>query len=168
MLFKSATSRNIFSAVALGVVTTIGVAATLVTISYDNIRTASLNEMRAAAQQAAAEINAGLRDGHRMVSGLEAAITSLRETGSATRDNTVALLHKTLEGYPGAIGLSTGWEPNAFDGKDADYVGKPFHDASGRFVPYVFRAGSDIKVEVLVDYDNPGAGDYYQLPVNTV
>ncbi|WP_454286455.1 methyl-accepting chemotaxis protein [Rhizobium arsenicireducens] len=167
MLFKSATSRNIFSAVALGVVTTIGVAATLVTISYDNIRTASLNEMRAAAQQAAAEINAGLRDGHRMVSGLEAAITSLRETGSATRDNTVALLHKTLEGYPGAIGVSTGWEPNAFDGKDADYVGKPFHDASGRFVPYVFRAGSDIKVEVLVDYDKPGAGDYYQLPVKT-
>ncbi len=167
MLFKSATSRNIFSAVALGVVTTIGVAATLVTISYDNIRTASLNEMRAAAQQAAAEINAGLRDGHRMVSGLEAAITSLRESGSATRDNTVALMHKTLEGYPGAIGLSTGWEPNAFDGKDADYVGKPFHDASGRFVPYVFRAGSDIKVEVLVDYDKPGAGDYYQLPVKT-
>ncbi|WP_454746457.1 methyl-accepting chemotaxis protein [Ciceribacter selenitireducens] len=167
MLFKSATSRNIFSAVALGVVTTIGVAATLVTISYDNIRTASLNEMRAAAQQAAAEINAGLRDGHRMVSGLEAAITSLRESGSATRENTVAVMHKTLEGYPGAIGLSTGWEPNAFDGKDADFVGKPYHDASGRFVPYVFRAGSDIKVEVLVDYDKPGAGDYYQLPVKT-
>jgi methyl-accepting chemotaxis protein/methyl-accepting chemotaxis protein-1 (serine sensor receptor) len=167
MLFKSATSRNIFTAVALGVVTTIGVAGTLVSISYDNIRTASLNEMRAAAQQAAAEIDAGLRDGHRMVSGLEAAITSLRETGSATRENTVALMQKTLEGYPGAIGLSTGWEPNAFDGKDADYVGKPFHDASGRFVPYVFRAGSDIKVEVLVDYDKPGAGDYYQLPVKT-
>jgi methyl-accepting chemotaxis protein/methyl-accepting chemotaxis protein-1 (serine sensor receptor) len=167
MLFKSATSRNIFSAVALGVVTTIGVAATLVTISYDNIRTASLNEMRAAAQQAAAEINAGLRDGHRMVSGLEAAIASLRESGSATRENTVAVMHKTLEGYPGAIGLSTGWEPNAFDGKDADFVGKPYHDASGRFVPYVFRAGSDIKVEVLVDYDKPGAGDYYQLPVKT-
>ncbi|MBA3039305.1 MAG: HAMP domain-containing protein [Alphaproteobacteria bacterium] len=167
MLFKSATSRNIFSAVALGVVTTIGVAATLVTISYDNIRTASLNEMRAAAQQAAAEINAGLRDGHRMVTGLEAAIASLRESGSATRENTVAVMHKTLEGYPGAIGLSTGWEPNAFDGKDADYVGKPYHDASGRFVPYVFRAGSDIKVEVLVDYDKPGAGDYYQLPVKT-
>ena len=167
MLFKSATSRNIFSAVALGVVTTIGVAATLVTISYDNIRTASLNEMRAAAQQAAAEINAGLSDGHRMVSGLEAAIASLRETGSATRENTIALMRKTLEGYPGAIGISTGWEPNAFDGKDADYVGKPAHDASGRFVPYVFRAGSDIKVEVLVDYDKPGAGDYYQLPVKS-
>ncbi|MBV2187162.1 MAG: HAMP domain-containing protein [Rhizobium sp.] len=167
MLFKSATSRNIFSAVALGVVTTIGVAATLVTISYDNIRTASLNEMRAAAQQAAAEINAGLSDGHRMVSGMEAAIASLRETGSATRENTIALMQKTLEGYPGAIGVSTGWEPNAFDGKDADYVGKPAHDASGRFVPYIFRAGSDIKAEVLVDYDKPGAGDYYQLPVKT-
>ncbi|MBW8445806.1 MAG: HAMP domain-containing protein [Arenimonas sp.] len=167
MLFKSATSRNIFSAVALGVVTTIGVAGTLVTISYDNIRTASLNEMRAAAQQAAAEIDAGLRDGYRMVAGMEAAIASLRESGSATRENTVALMQKTLEGYPGAIGLSTGWEPNAFDGKDADYVGKPAHDASGRFVPYVFRAGNDIKVEVLVDYDKPGAGDYYQLPVKT-
>ncbi|MBW8319755.1 MAG: HAMP domain-containing protein [Rhizobium sp.] len=167
MLFKSATSRNIFSAVALGVVTTIGVAGTLVTISYDNIRTASLNEMRAPSPLAAAYSDAGLRDGYRMVAGMEAAIASLRESGSATRENTVALMQKTLEGYPGAIGLSTGWEPNAFDGKDADYVGKPAHDASGRFVPYVFRAGNDIKVEVLVDYDKPGAGDYYQLPVKT-
>ncbi len=167
MLFKSATSRNIFSAVALGVVTTIGVAATLVSISYDNVRTASLNEMRAAAQQAAAEIKANLSDGYRMVTGLETSVSSLRESGAATRDNVIAIFRKTLEGYPGAIGISTGWEPNAFDGKDAEHVGKPAHDASGRFVPYVYRAGDEIKVEVLVDYDKPGVGDYYQLPVKT-
>ncbi|GEO83877.1 MULTISPECIES: methyl-accepting chemotaxis protein [Alphaproteobacteria] len=167
MLFKSATSRNIFSTVALGVVTTIGVAATLVTISYDNVRTASINEMRAAATEAAAEIEASLGDGHQMVDGVRMSIVSLRESGSATRDNIIALMTTTLKGYPGALGLSTGWEPNAFDGKDADYVDKPTHDATGRFVPYVYRAGSEIKTEVMVDYDKPGAGDFYQLPVKT-
>ena len=167
MLFKSATGRNIFSTVALGVVTTIGVAATLATISYDNIRTASLNEMRAAASEAAAGIEASLGKGHQMVDGMRMSIVSLRESGSATRENIISLMTKTLDGYPGAIGVSSGWEPNAFDGKDVDYVGTPAHDASGRFVPYVYRAGSEIKTEALVDYDKPGAGDYYQLPVKT-
>ena len=167
MLFKSATGRNIFSTVALGVVTTVGVAATLATISYDNIRTASLNEMRAAASEAAAGIEASLGKGHQMVDGMRMSIVSLRESGSATRENIISLMTKTLDGYPGAIGVSSGWEPNAFDGKDVDYVGTPAHDASGRFVPYVYRAGSEIKTEALVDYDKPGAGDYYQLPVKT-
>ncbi|NML73039.1 HAMP domain-containing protein [Rhizobium sp. S-51] len=167
MLFKSATGRNIFSTVALGVVTTIGVAATLATISYENIRTASLNEMRAAATEAAAEIEASLGDGHQMVEGVKMSIVSLRQSGSATRENVIALMNTTLAGYPSAIGLSTGWEPNTFDGKDAEYVGKPTHDGTGRFVPYSFRAGDEIKNEVLVDYDKPGAGDYYQIPVKT-
>ncbi len=167
MLFKSATSRNIFSTVGLGVVTTIGVAATLVGLSYGTIRGAGIDKMQTAASDAAAEVNRTLSVAHEMVAGLDYSVSALREKGIADRDVVMAVLTKTLEGFPGAIGLSTGWEPNAFDGKDADFVGKPAHDQTGRFVPYIYRAGGTIKTDVLVDYDKPGTGDYYQLPVKT-
>jgi methyl-accepting chemotaxis protein/methyl-accepting chemotaxis protein-1 (serine sensor receptor) len=167
MLFKSATSRNIFSTVALGVVTTIGVAATVVGISYGAIRGAGIDKMQTAASEAAAEVNRTLSVAHEMVAGLDYSVSALRQQGIADRELVMAVLTKTLEGFPGAIGLSTGWEPNAFDGKDAEFVGKPVHDQTGRFVPYIYRAGGVIKTDVLVDYDTPGAGDYYQLPVKT-
>jgi methyl-accepting chemotaxis protein/methyl-accepting chemotaxis protein-1 (serine sensor receptor) len=167
MLFRSATSRNIFSTVALGVATTIGVAVATVSLSYEQIRTAGLNQMRMAAAETAAEIEDNLRVSQQMVASLGLSITSMKESDIATRENVVALLKRTLEGSPSSIGLHTGWEPNAFDGKDAEFAGKPAHDASGRFMPYVFRAGGKIAVDVLVDYDKPGAGDYYLLPVKT-
>jgi methyl-accepting chemotaxis protein len=167
MLFKSATSRNIFSTVALGVVTTIGVAATLVGLTSGHIREAGITEMRLAAANASAEINDSLKNAFQMVEGLRTSVEALRAKGLADRDVAMAVMSKALEAYPGAIGVSTGWEPGAFDGKDADFVGKPAHDATGRFVPYIFRSGGVIKTDVLVDYDTPGAGDYYQLPVKT-
>ncbi|MFL0694393.1 MAG: methyl-accepting chemotaxis protein [Agrobacterium tumefaciens] len=167
MLFKSATSRNIFSTVALGVVTTIGVAATVVGISYGAIRGAGIDKMQTAASDAAAEVSQTLSVAHQMVAGMEASIAALRAKGLADRDMAMAVMTTTLEGFPGAIGVSSGWEPNAFDGKDADFVGKPAHDQTGRFMPYIYRSGGVIKSDVLVDYDKPGAGDYYILPVTT-
>lgn len=47
------------------------------------------------------------------------------------------------------------------DGRDADFVGAPGHDATGRFVPYYNRGTGSIALEPLVDYTVPGAGDYY-------
>ena len=167
MIFKSATSRNIFATVALGVVTTIGVAATVVGISHGTIRGAGIDKMQTAASDAAADIEQDLRSAYQMVASLGVAIKSMKESEIANRDNVIALLKQTLESYPSSIGLHTGWEPNAFDGKDAEFVGKPAHDATGRFMPYVYRAGGSISVDVLVDYDKPGAGDYYLLPVQT-
>jgi methyl-accepting chemotaxis protein/methyl-accepting chemotaxis protein-1 (serine sensor receptor) len=167
MLFNSAASRNIFSTVGLGIVTTIGVAATLLALTYGHIRSAGINQMQMAASHAAAEIEQNLRVSYQMVQGMETAITALRDGGNADRTMTMAVMTKALEAYPGAIGVSTGWEPDAFDGKDKDFAGKPAHDQSGRFVPYIYRAGGTIKTDVLVDYDKPGVGDYYLLPVKT-
>ncbi|HEX6042715.1 methyl-accepting chemotaxis protein, partial [Longimicrobium sp.] len=78
-----------------------------------------------------------------------------------TRSGTDALLHSLLAGNPGILGIWTGWEPNAFDGADAEHAGTAGHDATGRYVPYVHRGGGQIAREVLVDYETPGAGDYY-------
>jgi methyl-accepting chemotaxis protein len=89
---------------------------------------------------------------------------TLRKNGITDRKAYVDVLRATLESNPGFFGTWTGWEPNAFDGKDAEFANSGgVNDATGRFVPYVVRAGSSISYEPLKDYDKLGAGDYYQL-----
>ena len=58
----------------------------------------------------------------------------------------------------------TAWEPNAFDGRDAEFANQPGSDATGRYVPYWNRGAGAIAVEANKDYTTPGAGDYYLLP----
>ncbi len=76
-------------------------------------------------------------------------------------------LKTILEKNPDFLGLSTCWEPNALDGKDATYANTEGHDASGRFIPYWSRFSGTVELSALVDYDKPGVGDYYLLPLHT-
>ncbi|MDP3527549.1 MAG: cache domain-containing protein, partial [Hoeflea sp.] len=167
MLFRSATSRNTFSIVALGLVTTMTAAGALLSITYSNIRSSSMNQMIAAASQNAAAIEASLQKDYQLVADMETAIGAMRSSGVATRENVTALMESFLKTAPNILGVSTGWDENAFDGKDAEFANTPMHDATGRFVPYVVRSGGSILRDVLVDYDTPGAGDYYLLPHDT-
>ncbi|MEW5961316.1 MAG: HAMP domain-containing protein, partial [Chloroflexota bacterium] len=76
-----------------------------------------------------------------------------------------AMLQHVLDGNPQFVGTGNGWEPNAFDGMDAAYVGQEGHDQTGRFIPYWSRdAAGQIRVEPLVDYD---IADWYVLPKET-
>jgi methyl-accepting chemotaxis protein len=68
---------------------------------------------------------------------------------------------------PAFLGVSTCWEPNALDGLDSRYAGKPGYDATGRFIPYWNRFSGQVEYTELTDYDKEGAGDYYLLPLKT-
>jgi methyl-accepting chemotaxis protein len=164
MLFKTATSRNIFSVVATGLFATVITAGTLFWISYSEVKRRSLGEMTAAAEMTAADIKTRMAKGLQLVQGLQSTFSAMEIAGAADRTVADALLKKNLEDNPDALGVWSGWQPNAFDGKDAEFVNKPGHDATGRYVPYWVRSGADIIVTPLTDYDKPGPGDYYQLP----
>lgn len=77
------------------------------------------------------------------------------------------LLIEVLKDSPQIFGVYTLWEPNAFDGRDEEWKDTPQHDGTGRYIPYVVRQGDSIAVEALVDYEVPGAGDYYLIPRST-
>ncbi len=78
------------------------------------------------------------------------------------------MMSRLLRANPDFTGISTLWEPNAFDGRDSEFVGKPGHDHTGRFLPYWARDQSGAaSLTPLVDYDRPGVGDYYLLPKKT-
>ena len=81
------------------------------------------------------------------------------------REQVNQMLRSVTETNPDFVGSYTLWEPDAFDGKDAQFMGQTPSDKTGRFIPYWSRGASrEIKVEPLKDYQMAGKGDYYQLP----
>ncbi|MEU8612298.1 methyl-accepting chemotaxis protein [Actinoplanes sp. NPDC048791] len=79
-----------------------------------------------------------------------------------------AQLQAVLSVHPEYLGTWTGWEPNAFDNRDAAFrKADAGHDATGRLVPYWFRDNGKISLAPLVDYEKPGAGDYYLIARNS-
>lgn len=89
------------------------------------------------------------------------------EESRTDRDFANSIMKNVLEENEQFTGVWTAWEPNAFDGKDEEFAGSVGHDDTGRFVPYWNRGSGSISVEPLVDYDVPGAGDYYLLAKNS-
>ncbi len=86
-----------------------------------------------------------------------------------TRDEAMSIQRRILINHPQFVGVSTLWEPDAFDGIDNKYVNKEGHDETGRFLPYISRnSENNIKLEPLVDYEEEGVGDYYQIPKRTL
>ncbi|SEO08380.1 methyl-accepting chemotaxis protein [Paenibacillus sp. OK076] len=87
-------------------------------------------------------------------------------TGSLDRKEIVHLLEQYLKKDDKVFGFYTGWEPDAFDGKDTENMNKTvYDDDTGRFVPYVIRDGNTLHVEPLTTYEGEGkTSRYYQEP----
>ncbi|XQA74334.1 methyl-accepting chemotaxis protein [Xanthomonas sacchari] len=73
-------------------------------------------------------------------------------------------LRRELQQHPDWTGMGTLWEPQALDGKDADYVNSAGHDASGRYMVYWSWQNGKLVRDPLRDYDVAGAGDWYLNP----
>lgn len=88
---------------------------------------------------------------------------------SMSREDVNAMLRETLIKNQSFYGTYTLWEPNEFDGNDAQYVRATAHDKTGRFIPYWVR-GDDgiIHTEALTHYQSAGDGDWYMQPRRTL
>ncbi len=85
-----------------------------------------------------------------------------------TRDQVNGMLKQILAENPQFLGVYTLWEPDKFDGKDAEFANTNGHDETGRLIPYWARTASgEIVMEPLVDYETEGIGDWYLCPKNT-
>lgn len=112
----------------------------------------------------ARDVQARLDMARKTADGVVATVTGLHNSGVTDRAAYEAVLKNTLDLSGHVLGVWTGWEPDALDGRDKDFAGKENWDSTGRYVPYWVRSGGTIKREVLVGYEKPGEGDYYLLP----
>ncbi len=92
------------------------------------------------------------------------ALLAQRGADGLSREAASAIFKRQLEAHPEWVGVGTLWEPDAFDGKDADYRAADGHDDTGRFMSYwAWSEGAPLQ-EALRDYEVPGAGDWYLKP----
>lgn len=90
---------------------------------------------------------------------------SLHQAGLTDRRALDQLLADQLRHYDSFLSMSLTFEPNAFDGRDADFAGQPGQDPAGRYARYTDRDNSgNPALHNLDDYETPGSGDYYLLP----
>jgi methyl-accepting chemotaxis protein len=171
---KNIFARSLQAKLILGIVLCLAVVgAVLITYStvstlnraVENGKQGALAEGQNQAKYVKSQIEVALVAARTMAQTL-APIKAKEQPIALTRDQVNAMLNNVLATNPQFLGTYTLWEPNAFDGKDAEYVNKPAHDATGRFIPYWNRggAGGAIQLDALLDYETPGIGDYYVIP----
>jgi methyl-accepting chemotaxis protein len=123
-----------------------------------------------AASEAAHNVAAELGKSFSTVKTLADTLHGMKAAGMPpTREQLDAMAREVLRLHPEFIGTYSIWEPNALDGKDADYVKKtPAYDSTGRYIAYWNRGSGQIAVEPLLDYEKPGANDWYNIPRTTL
>ena len=131
---------------------------------------AAMRLARTAARESASVLEGRIGANLKAVSTVADAVraTSGANQGLA-RPQVAAITQAMLLGAEDLTGASVTMEPDALDGKDAEYAGKkPEYDDSGRYMPY-FTRGADGKVgvEPIVFTTVPGANDWYDVPKNT-
>ena len=82
---------------------------------------------------------------------------------SIDRNQAAVLLQETISAEPDMKSLYMVWEPNVYDGKDAEYAHTEFHDSTGRFVPkFEKRADGLVEHDMIRNYnDNSDVNSYY-------
>ncbi|MEK5036725.1 methyl-accepting chemotaxis protein [Sporosarcina sp. FSL K6-3457] len=92
---------------------------------------------------------------------LSQSLGGLLDSGSVpARDDASTMLRQLLITNPNAVSSWMVWEPDAYDGKDADYVNTEGHDTTGRFVP-IWSKDEDGKFIVLPMKDYNRLGDLH-------
>jgi methyl-accepting chemotaxis protein len=164
LLFKTATSRNIFSVVAVGVIATVATASTLFVMAYQETKASSIAKMTASAHASAAEIERSISTGMQTVYTMRDAMQAMAANRLGDRPAADRMLAEIKKNSPDLLGIWTGWEPDAFDGRDFAFAGKRAHDATGRYIPYVTSGeGGRLQFSPLEGYADPVEGAYYQL-----
>lgn len=158
---------TIWMGLTLAVVSIVLVAYSVITSRQEAIRFAESDVLSDAEAQAGfirAEAEIPL-DTARALAQAFTAVADSEANVSLSREQVNAMLRQVLIENPAFLGTYTLWEPNAFDGQDAAYVGKLAHDETGRFIPYWIRDDDgSVSVTALAEYETQGIGDWYLLP----
>ncbi|RCX14436.1 methyl-accepting chemotaxis sensory transducer with Cache sensor [Fontibacillus phaseoli] len=98
---------------------------------------------------------------------LAESVESLKQTQTANRTAQNTMLRRAVENNPSYIGAWAIWEPNAFDGKDAEFRGATGSNELGRSVPYWKRTENGLELSALQASDIEGENGFYDLAKNS-
>ena len=153
------------------VVLSLGVTSTFIGVkSSRSTEAEAIDHARTLTREATALLQGRLAQN---LAGIGAIAGSLEATVGAqqapTREQINHIIHKNISRAEDLVGSSATFEPNALDGKDADFAGqKPHYDDSGRYMPY-FSRGADgkVNIEPIVFGSDAAMNAWYDVPKAT-
>lgn len=126
---------------------------------FANIRSLAEKELAAMGGQYGNEAKAFFEAPLNQSQAIAEGLAVLRKKNTPpSREMQIDMLAGMLKSNPVFIGAGIAWEPNALDGKDAEFKNTPGSDLDGRFIPYLLPNG---KLEPLKDLE---PSDYYKIP----
>ncbi|MDK1186117.1 methyl-accepting chemotaxis protein [Cronobacter turicensis] len=151
--------------ITLGFVVTIGV---LSWQSSNEQKSLAESYLRQIAQSEALRIQQELNYARDVAHNLGHSMASLPRAGITDRKVADQLLEGALRDNPDYLSVSVIFEENAFDGRDAEFDGKPGQAPKGRYAFFVDHGQSgNYQFHPLLSYLTPGQGDYYLIPQKT-
>jgi signal transduction histidine kinase/DNA-binding response OmpR family regulator len=111
------------------------------------------------------EIVAELQGARVTAETLSTVLGTLKDHGLTDRDMMNDILRNALAQKEYITAFCIAYDPNALDGKDAEYAGSDaLYDETGRYAPYWNKLGDNIEAEPLYDID---ISDWYYVPKET-
>ncbi|QBE65975.1 methyl-accepting chemotaxis protein [Pseudoduganella lutea] len=166
----SLNARITLAATAL-VIISLAITATVTGIrGRDTAHEAAMRLAHTTAAEAAAAMQGRLGSNLTAVATLAGGLGNTLANGHApNRDQVDSFTKAVLLGTEDLVGTSATMEPNALDGRDAEFAGqKPRFDATGRHMPYFTRAeGGGVNVVPIEFTTTPGGNDWYDVPKKT-
>ncbi|WP_105602902.1 methyl-accepting chemotaxis protein [Cronobacter sakazakii] len=151
--------------ITLGFVVTIGV---LSWQSSNEQKSLAESYLRQIAQSEALKIQQELNYARDVAHNLGHSMASLPRAGITDRKVADQLLEGALRDNPNYLSISVIFEENTFDGRDAEFDGKPGQAPKGRYAFFVDHGQSgNYQFHPLLSYLTPGQGDYYLIPQKT-
>ena len=148
-------TKLIVSIVISIVITFIVIFAILAGASYNAVKTSTFESTQVLSEKYATIATATLKKALDTTRIMRSAITSLQAVEPRTRRRVLHdLVETSLKGNAGFFSMWVCYEPNQFDGLDAEYAGTPHHDETGRVIMYFEKdpATKTVAENMLTDY----------------
>ncbi len=169
MLKKLSLSAKLTLTSAVIVVICLTISIVLMARTTENtVRDLTLDQARAIGKAEATEVQRQLDIGMTVAHSLTQAFVGMRAKGVTDRAAYDEVLKQTLIENPVLAGAWAGYEPNALDGKDSEYVTEK--NQSGRYLTYYYNFGKGVLPSTIGAYEedpNTPETDWYYLPVRT-
>lgn len=82
-----------------------------------------------------------------------------------SREEAEDMAKELLLSHESFLGFTLMWEPNAFDGRDSNFVNTEKSDQSGRFISYLTKTeGGGVDISPLTEYETAEVGPWYWVP----
>jgi methyl-accepting chemotaxis protein len=161
---------------ASALIAVIGVASVALLLTWqaaDGLTATAKQNLATAAHQEAEHVNAEFARAITAARALARTTLALRESKATDRASFESILKHEIDPEKQWFGIWGTFEPNAFDGKDADFSGDKATPtavkSNGRYVPYIYRGeGDSLVFDKSYDFDtSTNPLDYYNTPMKT-